>query len=181
MNRVTQIRYTQRICNDEEKIKRFLVEKRVGTLSMCDKEDGPYAVPVNYIYWNDKIYIHGMGTGKKNTVLAANPAVCFTVFEEFGTVVDPVPAKCDTSYLSIVIFGTVVQVADTTEKTQALERFLQKFTPGLFKTPLSEQFVDQYRSSFDNKAVSLYSLHPEVLTAKENPVDLEHMFKPVSE
>lgn len=112
-----QIKYTQRICNDKEKIDRFLTEKRVGTLSMCDKGEKPYALPMNYIYWKDKIYIHGMGSGKKNCILAENPSVCFTVFEEFGTVTDPVPAKCDTSYFSIVIFGKAVVVEDLDEKT----------------------------------------------------------------
>jgi nitroimidazol reductase NimA-like FMN-containing flavoprotein (pyridoxamine 5'-phosphate oxidase superfamily) len=60
-----QIRYTQRICDDHEKIDRFLTQKRVGTLGMCDKEGRPYAIPVNYIYWNRKIYIHGMGQRQK--------------------------------------------------------------------------------------------------------------------
>jgi nitroimidazol reductase NimA-like FMN-containing flavoprotein (pyridoxamine 5'-phosphate oxidase superfamily) len=173
------IRYTQRICEDKEKINRLLAEKRVGTLSMCDKEDrSPYTIPVNYVYWNDKIYIHGMGSGKKNDLLAANPAVCFTVFEEYGTVTDPVPCKCDTAYLSVILFGKGILVEDPEEKAQALMRLLEKFTPGLFKAPLSGQFVGKYRSSMDNKGVAVYRIEPEVLTAKENPVDLEHMFRP---
>jgi hypothetical protein len=171
-----QIKYTQRICADQEKIDSFLSEKRVGTLSMCDKEGNPYALPVNYIYWNGKIYIHGMGSGKKNLILAQNSAVCFTVFEEFGTVTDSMPCKCDTAYLSVVIFGKVVLVQDIDEKTQALGQFLEKFTPHLFKIPLAQQLVDKYRSGFDNNAVAVYSIAPEVLTAKENPIDLEHMF-----
>ncbi len=174
-----QIRYAQRVCEDKEKIDRFLMEKRVGTLSMCDIEGRPpYAIPVNYVYWNDKIYIHGMGSGKKNELLAANPKICFTVFEEHGTVIDSVPCKCDTSYLSVIIFGKGILVEDLDEKTRALMRFLEKFAPELFKNPLSRQFVDKYRSSFDNKGVAVYRIEPEALTAKENPIDLEHMFKP---
>ncbi|QDR79860.1 Pyridoxamine 5'-phosphate oxidase [Sporomusa termitida] len=146
---------------------------------MCETAGRPYALPVNYVYWNDKIYIHGMGSGKKNLVLAARPSVCFTVFEEFGTVADPVPAKCDTAYLSVVIFGKAVLVKDLEEKTQVLALFLEKFMPRFFKTPLSAQFVDKYRSSFDNNAVAVYAIEPEELTAKENPVDPEHMFQAV--
>jgi nitroimidazol reductase NimA-like FMN-containing flavoprotein (pyridoxamine 5'-phosphate oxidase superfamily) len=171
-----QIRYTQRVCDDQEKIEDFLTEKRVGTLSMCDTEHKPYAVPVNYIYRNGKIYLHGMGSGKKNLILAANSEVCFTVFEEFGTVTDAVPCKCDTSYLSVVIFGKAVLVQDLDEKTQVLVEILEKFAPQLFKNPFSRQFVGKYRSSLDNTAVAVYCIDPEVLTAKENPVDTEHMF-----
>jgi nitroimidazol reductase NimA-like FMN-containing flavoprotein (pyridoxamine 5'-phosphate oxidase superfamily) len=173
-----QIRYIQRICDDKVKIERFLMEKRAGVLSMCGKEGNPYAIPVNYVYWNSRIYIHGMGSGKKNEVLATNPRVCFTVFEEYGTVTDAVPCKCDTSYLSVVIFGKGILVEDLDEKTQALMQFLDKFTPDLFKNSLSQQFVDKYRSSFDNRKVSVYCIEPDELTAKENPVDLENMFRP---
>ncbi len=172
-----QISYTRRICHDQEKIAHFLTEKRVGTLSMSTTAGSPYALPVNYVYWQGKIYIHGMGSGKKNLVLAANPAVCFTVFEEFGTVADPVPAKCDTAYLSVVVFGKAVLVNDVEEKTQVLTQFLEKFMPQFFKTPLSAQFVDKYRSSFDDNAVAVYAIEPEELTAKENPIDPEHMFQ----
>ncbi len=171
-----KIRYTQRICEDEEKINKFLNEKRAGALSMCDTGERPYVIPVNYVYMDGKIYIHGMGSGKKNMLLEKNPSVCFTVFEEFGTVKDSVPCKCDTSYLSVVIFGKAALVQDLEEKTRALEGFMKKFMPGFFKNPLSMQFVDKYRSSFDNKAVAVYCICPEAVTAKENPVDMENMF-----
>ena len=172
-----QIRYTQRICEDKNKINKFLFEKRVGILSMCDEEGNPYAIPVNFIYLDEKIYIHGMGTGKKNRIVETKSSVCFTVFEEFGTVVDSVPCKCDTSYFSIVIMGKIVLVKDLDEKTQVLTKLVEKFTPNLFKSPLSKQYVEKYKSSFDKMPVSVYCITPEILTAKENPIDMEHMFK----
>lgn len=171
-----KIRYTQRICEDKEKIERFLTEKRVGILGMSDHKGMPYSVPVNYVYHKGKIYFHGMGSGKKNDILEKNPAVCFNVFEEFGTVADSMPSKCDTAYFSVVIFGNAVLVEDMEEKTRALEQLLNKFLPGFFKNPLSVQFVEKYRSSLDNRAVAVYRINPEELTAKENPVDMEHMF-----
>ncbi|WP_286904797.1 pyridoxamine 5'-phosphate oxidase family protein [Clostridium sp. UBA1652] len=171
-----KISYTRRICKDKDKINNFVTEQRVGTLSMCTKEGVPYALPVNYVYWNEKIYIHGMGSGKKNRFLSENSSVCFTIFEELGTVTDPMPAKCDTSYLSVVVFGKATLVDDLEEKTQALTKFLDKFVPKFFKTPLSKHFVDKYRSSLDNNAVAVYCIIPEELTAKENPIDMENMF-----
>lgn len=171
-----QIRYTRRICTDQAKMERFLVDQRVGTLSMAGPAGQPYAVPVNYLYWNGKVYIHGMGSGKKNDLLAANPTVCFSVFAEFGTVTDAAPCKCDTSYFSVVLFGQALPVEDPEEKAQALTRLLAKFTPQLFKNPLAPQFAAKYRSALDNRAVAVYRIVPQELTAKENPVDPEHMF-----
>lgn len=164
------IRYTKRICQDQTKIERFLTKQRAGTLSMIDRVNRPYGIPVNYVYWNGRIYFHGLGSGKKNDIFAVNPLVCFSIFEEFGTVVDPVPAKCDTAYMSVVLFGKVLPVEDLAEKTQVLAEILSKFTPGYFKQPLAGDFVAQYRSSFDNKAVSVYCMIPEEITAKENPL-----------
>ncbi|MBM7866269.1 pyridoxamine 5'-phosphate oxidase family protein [Heliobacterium gestii] len=172
-----QIRYTKRRCEDHERIASFLAEKRVGTVSMCDQEGKPYACPVNYVYHNGKIYIHGMGSGKKNNILRENPSVCFTVFDEFGTVTDAAPCKCDTAYLSVVLFGQAVLVEDLDEKTQALAQFLEKFTPRFFEKPLTMEFVKKYRSGFDNQTVAVYGISPDAITAKENPVDSENMFR----
>ncbi|MCO7124870.1 pyridoxamine 5'-phosphate oxidase family protein [Sporolactobacillus shoreicorticis] len=169
------ISYKQRICNDKERIDRFLIEKRVGSLGMSDKSK-PYTIPVNYVFLNGKIYIHGLGTGRKNHILRENAHVCFTVFEELGTVKSSVPCKCDTSYFSVVIFGKAMLVEDPNEKIEALGKFLEKFTPGLFDKNVLKQVVERYHSSLNNKAVSVYCICPEHLTAKENPVDMNHMF-----
>ncbi|UZQ52319.1 pyridoxamine 5'-phosphate oxidase family protein [Clostridium kluyveri] len=170
-----KISYTARICSDEEKINNFLTEKRVGVLGMCDKEGKPYSIPVNYIYEDGKIYIHGMGSGKKNNILKEKSSVCFTAFEEFGTVKDSVPCKCDTSYFSVVIFGKAILVEDLEEKARILTLIAEKFVPGFLKNPLSKEFVSKYRSSRDNNTTAVYCISPEDITAKENPIDMENM------
>lgn len=172
-----EIRYKQRICSDQAKIEKFLTESRVGTLGMCDKSGRPYSIPVNYVYWKGSIYIHGMGSGKKNDILMENPKVCFNVFEEYGTVADNIPSKCDTAYFSVVIFGRAVLVEDIEEKTEALSQLMNKFLPGFFKDKLSSQFVDKYHSAQDNMKVAVHKILPLELTAKENPMDMEHMFR----
>jgi hypothetical protein len=175
--KMEQIKYTRRICDDQERIQEFLTQKRVGTLGLCDENGRPYAIPVNYLYWQGKIFFHGLGSGKKNDILATNGTVCFNVFEEFGTVADTMPAKCDTAYFSVVIFGKVVAVTEATEKAAILDEFVEKFMPNHFKTKLAPRFVDQYHSSLDSNVVAVYCLEPEELTAKENPVDPDNMFQ----
>lgn len=171
-----KISYTQRICKDRKKIDEFLIKKRVGILGMCDSSGKPYSLPINYIYLNKKIYIHGMGSGKKNTVIKENPSVCFTVFEEKGTVAAAFPCKCDTSYFSVIIFGKATLVKNINEKTNMLNNFVEKFMPKFFSNPLSPKFVQNYHSTLDNNTTAVYCIEPESLTAKENPIDPEHMF-----
>ncbi len=48
-------------------------------------EDYPYAVPLNFVWNNDSLFFHGMGSGKKETILSSEHSVCFTVYEEYGT------------------------------------------------------------------------------------------------
>lgn len=163
-----QIRYTQRICTDQEKIKDLLTRARVGVLGLNTPEY-PYAVPVNFVWYDGSVYFHGMGSGKKDELLAVAPTACFTIFEEFGTVTDPVPCRADTAYLSLMLFGTV-QKARGPSAAAALQKLTNKYLPGYYRQKISDTLVENYRSSLDGNAVSVYHLFPVELTAKENPL-----------
>ncbi len=65
-----QIRYTQRICTDKEKIDVFLAGARVGVVGLS-AGDYPYAVPVNFVWHDGCVYFHGMGSGKKRRCFPA--------------------------------------------------------------------------------------------------------------
>jgi Predicted flavin-nucleotide-binding protein len=162
-----KIGYTARNCADEAKINAFLNKARTGLLAMCDG-DHPYAVPVNFVLHNSAIYFHGMGSGRKFELLSTSPFVCFTVYEEVGTVADAVPCHADTSYFSVVIGGHVSQVTDFTEAAAALTAITQKFLPGRFKAPITSGTAEHYHSSMDGNKVAVYKIALEELTAKEN-------------
>ncbi|MGG3639984.1 pyridoxamine 5'-phosphate oxidase family protein [Bacillus gobiensis] len=163
-------------CKDEEKIQSFLNHARVGYLGLAQKEQ-PYVVPLNYVWWQGKIYFHGADTGRKIDMIKENPQVCFTVSEEYGTIANPVPAKTDTAYMSVMAFGKAHHVTDLTEATEAMQQLLNKYVPGYFDTPLSKQHIEKYRSS-KGSATSVISISVEHLSAKENPLDKENKFYP---
>ena len=173
---MNKIRYVQRDCKDKDKIEKFLIETRTGVIGM-NGDDFPYAVPVNFVWSDGSIFFHGMGSGKKVDLLSSEPPVCFTVYEEYGTVTDPMPCHADTSYMSVMIFGKVEKVVDFKEAASALQKLVEKYTPGYYKKPLTSKLIESYRSSFDDKAVSVYKLTPEDLTAKENQADETELFK----
>lgn len=170
-----QIRYKQRNCEDSEKIERFLTETRVGVIGLSTKEYS-YAVPVNYV-WHDKaVYFHGMGSGKKVDLLMQSPAVCFTVFQEYGTVMDPVPCHADTSYMSVMLFGKACPVIDHEEGAQALQKIIDKYMPNFYKSKMSAALVEKYKSSHDQMPVAVFKLVPDAITAKENAAAPEALF-----
>ncbi|MFA9377679.1 MAG: pyridoxamine 5'-phosphate oxidase family protein [Lachnotalea sp.] len=170
-----KIKYTQRICSDQEKIEQFLLKERTGTLSIAGHEY-PYAIPINYVWHNGSVFFHGMGTGKKNDLLSKDPNVCFTVYKENGTVMDQVPCHADTSYMSVMIFGKVEKITDPDEGAQALQKLVEKYMPGYYKHSLSGNLIDKYRSSMDGKGVSIYQIKQQHMTAKENVVEPDQIF-----
>ena len=169
------IRYTQRICNDRVKIETFLARARVGVLGMY-AEGYPYAVPVNFLWHDGCVYFHGMGSGKKEELLSISQSVCFTVYEEFGTVTDPVPCHADTSYMSVMLFGKAQKVTDCEAAAAALQKLVEKFMRGYYKRTLSGTLAEKYRSSMDGNAVSVYRIVPDELTAKENAAAPDKLF-----
>ncbi|WP_026678290.1 pyridoxamine 5'-phosphate oxidase family protein [Fictibacillus gelatini] len=170
------MRYVLRQCNDQEKIDSFLRQAKVGLLGLADDHQ-PYVVPLNFVWWNDAIYFHGAEEGRKNKIMYENPGVCFTVCAEYGTIADPVPAKTDTAYMSVMLFGKASPVADLDEATGALQAMLDKYVPGYYNQPLAKQHVNKYRSSYGSAAV-VYRIKPDEITAKENPLNPESAFYP---
>ncbi|MHB8061098.1 MAG: pyridoxamine 5'-phosphate oxidase family protein [Ruminiclostridium sp.] len=173
---MNQISYTKRICTDKEKIETFLLQERTGVLGMTS-ESYPYAVPVNYVWYNGSVYFHGMGSGKKDSIISKNPLVCFTIYKEHGTVTDPVPCHADTSYMSVMLFGMVEKLTDSEESAVVLQKLLDKFMPNFYNNPITSTLIEKYRSSLDGNAVSVYKLTPQDMTAKENSVDPDQLMK----
>lgn len=161
------IRYVQRICEDESKINDFLTRTRTGVVGIAGDEY-PYCVPVNYVFKDGAIYFHGLGSGKKNDLLESNPDVSFVVYEEFGTVKDPMPCHADTSYMSVMLFGKATKLNSFEESAEVMQAIVDKFMPQYYKSKITPMLVEKYRSSFDNKAVAVYKMVPIYKTAKEN-------------
>lgn len=170
-----QVRYMQRNCTDKEKIENFLLQERTGVLGMVNGTF-PYAIPMNYVWYKGSVYFHGMGSGKKEDILSQSPSVCFTVYKEHGTVIDPVPCHADTAYMSVMLFGKAEKVTDSEEATEALQKIVEKYIPGYYSNPLTNNFVEKYRSSLDENPVSVYKITLEGMTAKENLVESEKLF-----
>lgn len=170
-----QIRYVQRICKEEEKIEQFLKEARTGVIGISGA-DYPYCVPVNYVWKDGAVYFHGLGSGKKNSLLEMHSWVSFLVYEEYGTVKDAMPCHADTSYMSVMLFGRVEKLTSADESSDVLQTIVNKFMPDFYQNKITTKMVEKYRSSFDNKAVAVYKIIPDYKTAKENVAEKADLF-----
>ncbi|TRZ38365.1 pyridoxamine 5'-phosphate oxidase family protein [Niallia circulans] len=169
-----QIRQKKLAWTDEEQINDCLSVCRTGYLGLSDGME-PYVVPLNYVWHNKSIYFHGADEGRKIRIIESNAAGCFTICEELGTMSDPVPAKTDTAYWSIMAFGHIEKVTDKEEARNSMQALLNKYVPGYYDKPLASAHLEKYRSSLGSKT-AIYKLSPSTLTAKENPLNEKARF-----
>lgn len=125
---------------DPTEIEPFLQEMSFGFLGMSGSEEGwPLIIPINFVYYQGSIYIHGSKIGEKMSKMKRNSKVTFSVAKEYAIIPsyfsDPVFACPATSYFkSVFIRGYASILEDVTEKAEALTAFMGKLQPeGGFK------------------------------------------------
>ena len=62
-----------------EEAKRILYDGRESVLAVHGDDGYPYAVPVNYVYDGEHIYIHSAAEGNKIDALRRNPRMSLCV------------------------------------------------------------------------------------------------------
>ncbi|MFI3114632.1 MAG: pyridoxamine 5'-phosphate oxidase family protein [Clostridia bacterium] len=86
-----------------------------GVLAVTGDDDYPYAVPLSFVYENNKIYFHSTNENShKIDAISKNPKVSFCVV----TKDEIVPEDFTTSFKSIVVFG---KASVLTKKDEILE------------------------------------------------------------
>ncbi|MBH5316945.1 pyridoxamine 5'-phosphate oxidase family protein [Paenibacillus sp. GSMTC-2017] len=160
------VRMKKRECTDQVKIEQFVAKAQTGFLGLSDGQQ-PYVVPLNFVWINEFIYFHGADEGRKIDIIGKNNEACFTISEAYGTIPDPVPAKTDTAYMSVMAFGYVEAVYDIDEATEAMQAMLDKYVPGYYNSPLAKSHMERYRSSLGSKT-AVFKLVVRYKSAKEN-------------
>jgi len=117
----------------KEQIEALFLRAKVGRLVTFSQDAFPYILPMHFVYFEDKIYMHGLPRGKKIDNIAFNPNVCFEIDEMFSLLHEGVENPCDvnTEFNSIIAKGTASIVTDFDEKKIALSKIVEKFTPHL--------------------------------------------------
>lgn len=111
----------------EERVREMLLSSTEGTLAMHGDDGYPYALPMNYIYLNDAIYIHTANRGYKIDALRQNNKVGFSVIARSQIA----PELYTTRYESVVATGDVEFVEDPKERQLVMETIVKRFSPGL--------------------------------------------------
>ncbi|HEY7368054.1 MAG TPA: pyridoxamine 5'-phosphate oxidase family protein [Nitrosopumilaceae archaeon] len=118
----------------KEKIREFLNQEHVGRIATIDKNGYPQIIPMNFVFFDDAIYMHSHTKGEKLENVSQNEKVGFEVDRELEFLPsyfeDPKNASlADTLYISVVIKGKGTIVKDKQEKTKALNGLMEKYQP----------------------------------------------------
>lgn len=120
---------------DKQKIEEIISKCDVCFIGMTDEHNMPYVLPFNFGYKENCIYLHSASSGRKISILEKNSNVCvvFTTGHELRFQHPDVACSYMMKYKSIQAFGKVEFIDDYTEKTEALNIFMQKYTGRDFK------------------------------------------------
>ncbi len=128
--------------NDIKEMEKILEECNSGVITTVNSDNSPYAVPVNYVYHNSKVYIHSALQGKKIENIKRNPRVCFVAY-----VMDSIiPAKrvdnFSTKYRSVIIFGEARLINNREDKIIPLNALIAKYAKGMSFEPMTVKCID---------------------------------------
>lgn len=125
------------------RIHKMLEEEAVGRFVTIGPDGYPYAIPVHFVHYQDKIYFHGLPRGQKLDNLRANPRVCFEVDKMYGYLKEGVDMPCNvnTDYESIIIIGDAIVLEDVELKKTVLKAVVAKLTPDMSDMKIPDKMV----------------------------------------
>ena len=141
----------------QDTAKELLRSSRRGILAVNGDDGYPYAIPINYLYDEEKqkIIFHGAKAGHKVDALKKNDKVCFTVFGN-----ETIKEEAWAPYLqSVVVFGRCRLVEKKEDTMKLVKQFAMKYYP-------SEEMVNQEVAS-SGHGVQIFEIEIEHLSGKE--------------
>lgn len=128
-----EMRRSKQVLPEEVSIN-ILNKATAGVLAVSGDDDYPYAVPLSYVYKDDKIYFHCAKTGHKLDGIMKNEKVSFCVIEKD----DVIPEKYTTHFRSVIVFGKARILESEEDKRTALEILAEKYSPNHKKEAVTE-------------------------------------------
>ena len=125
---------TRAFIESRHEMEQIMREEGLGLLGLTS-DRGPYVVPLNYGYADGRIIFHCAPEGRKLDCIRANPAVCFTVARQTGTVQPHFGTECHVDNDSVICLGRARIVEEHQEKAALLNTFNRCFRPDAADIP----------------------------------------------
>jgi nitroimidazol reductase NimA-like FMN-containing flavoprotein (pyridoxamine 5'-phosphate oxidase superfamily) len=124
------MRHPEREIKNRETITALLGQCLVGRMATINRKGFPVIKPVNFLYWDGKIYIHSSTKGEKIGDIRRGGPICFEIDEPIAYVTARERA-CSASYYyrSLIVKGRAALVSDPDKKSKILEKLMEKYQP----------------------------------------------------
>ena len=128
----------------KEEVEELLERGQDCVLATHGDNGYPYAVPMNFVYFNDKIYMHGLPKGQKVDNINRNSKVCVEVHEMEELLYGDNSVACDVNvkYKSLIILGYAKVLTDFSSKVTILSKIVKKYTPHLSDQIIPDNMVN---------------------------------------
>ncbi|OGP91521.1 MAG: hypothetical protein A2156_13305 [Deltaproteobacteria bacterium RBG_16_48_10] len=154
------MRHSEREIKDQETIRALLGKSQVGRIATINRKGYPVLRPLNYLYWDGKIFFHSSRKGEKISDIRRGSPVCFEVDQPIAYVPAKGPAcKASFYYRSIVIKGKAALVNSRKKKMEILEKLMEKYQPEGDYEGMTEAILSK---------TAVVEISIEELTGKEN-------------
>ena len=153
------MRHSDRELKDKETMIAMLEKSNVGRMATVNQEGFPVIKPVNFLYWNEKVYIHSSQRGEKIKDIRRGSPICFEVDEPIAYVTARESA-CSANYYfrSIIIKGKALLVRQGSKKLEIVDRLMEKYQPERGYGKIPEEVL---------KKTAIIEIEVEEMTAKE--------------
>jgi hypothetical protein len=124
------MRRPEKEMKDRGTIDALLERTLVGRIATINRKRFPVIKPVNFLYWDGKIYFHSSKQGEKMADIRRGSRICFEVDEPIAYVLAKGSA-CSANYLyrSIIVKGKARLVNQREKKMTILKRLMEKYQP----------------------------------------------------
>lgn len=119
-----EMRRKNQLLSNEESVE-ILERGTSGVLALSGDDGYPYAVPISYVYDNNKIYFHCAKTGHKIDAIKRCDKASFCVIGQD----EVVPEKYTTCYKSVIAFGKISILENENEIRNTIGKLAVKYHP----------------------------------------------------
>lgn len=128
-----------------------------GVLSLLGDDGYPYAVPISYVYTDNRIFFHGAKSGHKIDAVRKCNKASFCVIDQDNVV----PEEYTTYFRSVIVFGKIRILTDENELRAAIEKLAVKYHP-------KDSMADRKQEiSKELNLICMMELSVEHMTGKE--------------
>lgn len=141
----------------ETECREVLEKNTSGVLAVSGDGGYPYAVPLSYVYYDNKIYFHCAKSGHKLDAVSHCEKVSFCVVDQDLVV----PLEYTTYFRSVIVFGRAEVLQSENEIRSAIEKLAIKYAPNDSAEHRSEAIEREYA------AMCMVKIEIDHMTGKE--------------